>query len=144
MTFPNLFLSKYSFEVEIMLSAKYVYKWRSGGANLFLEWEAEHELIYRFNLFTILLQAQVDMTPPDVSCPRNHTTIVNLNITSVSVYYAEPNVTDTSEEVITTQTHRPGDTFHVGKTVVFYTFQDRSGNVASCNFSVYVVNCKYI
>ena len=87
---------------------------------------------------------QTDSAPLSVLCPSNYSADVDPTVKSIPVFYTEPNVTDSSGEILTTQSHRPGDNFSVGETAVYYNFHDYSGNQAMCNFSVYVMNGRFI
>ena len=55
--------------------------------------------------------------------------------------WPEPTATDNSGEIPTvTRSHVPGDRFPVGATEITYEFRDRSGNTATCIFTITIGN----
>jgi gliding motility-associated-like protein len=67
--------------------------------------------------------------------------VVNANSTcSAIVNWGLPQVTDNCGSSIVTSSHKPGDTFPIGKTEVKYAATDSHGNVSTCTFNVIVKN----
>ena len=86
--------------------------------------------------------AQVDNIPPVITgCPTNDITVSAAPGSFFAVAsWSEPSATDDSNIVPSeTQTHAPGSTFNIGRTLVVYRFTDRSGNTATCEFNVVVI-----
>ncbi|XP_072046539.1 hyalin-like [Amphiura filiformis] len=81
-----------------------------------------------------------DTTAPVVSgCPADIDAILELgDIGGVIVNWTEPIATDETSNVEVISSHPPSQAFFIGKTGVAYIFRDRSGNVATCYFSVTV------
>ena len=94
--------------------------------------------------FILLYFVSSDQTPPVPTCP-DQVQHVGVGVTSAVVFFPTPSATDNSGAVptIVSQTHSSGDTFQLGSTLVTVTFQDGSGNTASCNFSVSVIQGQY-
>ena len=67
------------------------------------------------------------------SCPSNITVPFGLDTAN----WTEPSATDNSGQAVgVARSHRPGQTFPEGPTLVAYTFTDVSGNQANCVFFV--------
>ena len=76
-------------------------------------------------------------TPPVISnCPTPVTYSIPATDTSRVVIWEPPTAQDDSGTVNVFDTHRPGDSFPVGVTQVFYIFTDESGNRAMCTFTI--------
>ena len=80
----------------------------------------------------------VDTDPPVViGCPSNVAVAAPSGTVTQPATWTEPTATDNSGMTPTvTQSHQPGDSFPIGMTQVTYTFQDPSGNDATCQFTV--------
>ncbi|XP_022098840.1 hyalin-like [Acanthaster planci] len=77
-----------------------------------------------------------DDVPPTVVCPRN---ITDMGGDGRSIFWEEPETFDTFEGVrLRNQSHRSGERFSLGTTVVSYEFEDQAGNVGGCTFAVTV------
>ncbi|XP_072017164.1 hyalin-like [Amphiura filiformis] len=86
-------------------------------------------------IFSVTLD-EVDTTPPTLHCP-DIVRDIELGTSSIPVYWIPPKATDLSGIVsLVERSHSPGQEFGPGQTNVSYTFEDRSGNRASCIFSV--------
>ncbi|XP_072014221.1 hyalin-like [Amphiura filiformis] len=106
------------------------------------------DVIYRFAdmagndvlcSFTVTVVIRRDTIPPVVTdCPNRRDIVAPFGMTSVSVTWTEPTVTDNSGMTPTViQSHQSGDSFPVGMTqLVIYTFTDMAGNIATCTFPV--------
>jgi MYXO-CTERM domain-containing protein len=78
----------------------------------------------------------VDTTPPTIVCPADRTVPGN---GGVPVRFPPPTVYDAgTASPVVTATHRSGDPFPVGVTLVTFTATDTSGNAGSCSMSVTV------
>ena len=80
-----------------------------------------------------------DVDPPKVTCPQNITQYVVPGITSVNVTFLNATATDNSgiaSFVNVSQTS--GSLFLLGTTEVRFVFEDPSGNLGTCKFSVTV------
>ena len=80
----------------------------------------------------------VDSSPPTINgCPQSSTYTVSIGTPSRIVIWTEPTATDDSGVAPTVvSTHRPGESFPVGTTVVTYIFADQEGNDATCSFTI--------
>ncbi|XP_072044883.1 uncharacterized protein [Amphiura filiformis] len=86
-----------------------------------------------------VIGTSVDRTPPRIlSCPHDIQASTEVGTTGVSVFWDNPSVIDLSTFVEIRSTHSPGQLFSIGETVVEYTFEDQSHNIAKCNFTVTV------
>ncbi|PIK52768.1 hypothetical protein BSL78_10343 [Apostichopus japonicus] len=82
----------------------------------------------------------VDSERPSLTCSGNIVLTVLEGVTERSVSWVEPVVMDNSGTVsLASQSHRSGDSFPVGTTTVLYTYQDPSGNVATCSYDIIIV-----
>ncbi|XP_072051832.1 uncharacterized protein [Amphiura filiformis] len=94
-------------------------------------------------VFTVTLNVNTQDTvdPVPVNCPNDITLAVGAGQTSsIVTWFPEPTATDNSGITpMLSQTHRSGDTFQIGTTVVTYSFVDGSGNVATCSFTVQII-----
>ena len=88
------------------------------------------------------LDSGIDVVPPTVNCTDVHGTAASGNAgTTVDWTASSIRATDNSGVVtLIRRTHTPGDFFLVGATQVTYTFQDPSGNTATCSFNVIVTS----
>ena len=79
-----------------------------------------------------------DSSPPTImGCPGSTSFTVPLGTSSMVVTWREPTATDDSGiEPSVVMSHRSGDSFPIGMTTVSYEFSDRSGNKATCSFSI--------
>ncbi|XP_071824325.1 uncharacterized protein [Apostichopus japonicus] len=83
---------------------------------------------------------EIDSERPSLTCSGNIVLTVLEGVTERSVSWVEPVVMDNSGTVsLASQSHRSGDSFPVGTTTVLYTYQDPSGNVATCSFDIIIV-----
>jgi large repetitive protein len=84
--------------------------------------------------------AVVDTTPPAITCPA-HITQVTGGACNVSISFADPTVTDACNvSFVWSVGGSSGDVFNVGETIVTFYASDTSGNVASCSFSIFVID----
>ena len=63
----------------------------------------------------------------------------DLGMSTAVVTWTEPIAVDNSGSQTLTSSHTPGSSFKIGATVVLYTSVDSSGNKATANFSVLIV-----
>ncbi len=92
-----------------------------------------------------LLFLLVDETPPEVRCPDNIRYTIDINTDGRTVDFKDATAKDNSRRVIlVNQSHQSGQFFPTGQSIVTYTFQDPSGNIASCSFSVTVIEGRKI
>ncbi|XP_071845663.1 uncharacterized protein [Apostichopus japonicus] len=94
--------------------------------------------------FDITVQAGVqpmDNTPPNIitPCPATRVVDVPAGLTGAPLFWTPPQAIDESGPVIVEATHRPGENFPLGVTLVVYTFTDQFGNSASCSFNIIVM-----
>ena len=94
--------------------------------------------------FTIVLQFLllfvVDETPPNAVCPPDQTLTIDINTGGRTVTFNDATATDNSGTVnLISQTHRSGQFFVTGSTMVTYTFADPSNNRDSCSFTIEIV-----
>ncbi len=84
------------------------------------------------------MDTTVDTTEPTVTfCPQSSTYTVSLDTPSREVTWIEPTATDNSGVApMVIQSHRSGESFHIGATDVMYLFTDEAGNQASCSFVI--------
>jgi gliding motility-associated-like protein len=83
----------------------------------------------------------VDKTPPVLnSCPSDIIVSADENCSAI-VEWTEPIAFDNcSVSSNLSQTHKPGDVFQLGETLVTYTAKDVAGNVSYCAFRITVKN----
>lgn len=77
--------------------------------------------------------------PPVITCPSN--IILPASPDCVVVEYPLPTATDNCPDVAVICTPGPGECFEPGVTVVTCVATDRSGNTATCSFTVQVGSC---
>ncbi|XP_071823799.1 uncharacterized protein [Apostichopus japonicus] len=83
---------------------------------------------------------EIDSQRPSLTCSGNIVLTVLDGVTERSVSWSEPVVMDNSGSVsLASQSHQSGDSFPVGTTTVLYTYQDPSGNVATCSYDIIIV-----
>ena len=87
-----------------------------------------------------LIWFTVDTTPPSIlNCPstvRSFTALHDVNVT-----WIEPFAMDVSGDVaLSSKSHEPYNSFKIGATPVFYIFEDKAGNKAICNFTIFVTS----
>ncbi|XP_033099724.1 uncharacterized protein LOC117103264 [Anneissia japonica] len=77
-----------------------------------------------------------------MNCPSAIVNETDPSVNSTSVTWTEPTYSDNTNEtsLVTESTHDSGDTFYIGVTTVIYTVTDESGNVATCNFTVTILD----
>lgn len=93
-------------------------------------------------MFLSLQASPEDNLPPTVEfCPTNIIREVPVGTTSIQVFWDEPIVTDDGDDVnIEKQTASSGSSFFVNtQTAILYEFSDDAGNIASCMFTVTVI-----
>lgn len=84
---------------------------------------------------------QADVVKPIITgCPSNQTISMTADACSVIANWNIPSSTDNCELVSLTSTHLPGSTFQKGITTVTYSATDATGNVATCSFTITVVD----
>ena len=79
-----------------------------------------------------------------IRCPHSFETIVELGSPSKRVTWPEPGYLSSGLATYIEKSHSPGAEFPVGVTWVNYTFEDQFNNVATCNFSITVLEGKSI
>ena len=77
-----------------------------------------------------------------IRCPHSFETIVELGLPGKSVSWSDPYYYRLASHV--ERSHSRGAEFPVGVTWVNYTFEDQYNNVATCNFSITVLEGKSI
>ncbi|XP_072016323.1 uncharacterized protein [Amphiura filiformis] len=89
--------------------------------------------------FDVTVEA-VDTLAPVPVCSDGIDASVELGTAGTIVTWVVPSATDNSgQATILTNNYNSGDFFNVGTTTVIYTFQDPSGNTATCSWPVSVV-----
>ncbi|XP_071476500.1 uncharacterized protein [Diadema antillarum] len=81
-----------------------------------------------------------DMESPNISCPADITQSTDPGMNSANVTWSDPYVTDNSGILAVTSTSLSGRIFPSGSTTVYITAEDSSGNEATCNFTVTVID----
>ncbi|MEJ7646398.1 MAG: HYR domain-containing protein [Chryseolinea sp.] len=89
-----------------------------------------------FCKFNVVVKDQV--APVLSSCPQDTTVSVTTLPGNVAIDWLPPVASDDCGLVTLTSSHKPGDKFSVGSTVVTYTASDISGNTSTCDFTVTV------
>ncbi|XP_072181946.1 hyalin-like [Diadema setosum] len=87
--------------------------------------------------FTITV---VDLESPNISCPADITQSTDPGLFSANVTWSDPYVTDNSGVFTVTSTSSSGTVFPAGNTTVSITAEDFSGNEATCNFTITVID----
>ncbi len=84
----------------------------------------------------------VDTDAPTIlGCPGDINTSTELGSFGKTVFWEEPTVFDESGNVVLLyKSHKIGDTFTHGSTLVTYMFTDSTGNLAVCTFEVTVTS----
>ncbi|XP_071961171.1 uncharacterized protein [Antedon mediterranea] len=84
----------------------------------------------------------IDMESPEImNCPTGRVNSTDLSINSTTISWDEPTYSDNTNDVLTSDsTHSSGDEFFIGVTTVVYTVEDESGNMATCNFTVTILD----
>ena len=86
-----------------------------------------------------MLFPHTDNVLPALICPVDITTYADGD-SSVRVEWTAPIPTDNSGYIaFSNSSHTPGSTFAIGYTWVVYAAWDRSGNKATCSFTVIVI-----
>ena len=94
----------------------------------------------------IITAGPVDTVPPVITNCPGATIMVTAPAGSNGAVATWTPITATDNDGMSprlTQSHRSGDFFQVGDTIVSYTFTDQSGNSAFCSFTVNVRIGKY-
>ncbi|XP_071489355.1 hyalin-like [Diadema antillarum] len=81
-----------------------------------------------------------NLESPNISCPADITQSTDPGEFSANVTWSDPYVTDNSGVFTITSTSSSGSTFPAGNTTISITAEDSSGNEATCNFTVTVVD----
>jgi gliding motility-associated-like protein len=85
---------------------------------------------------------QINVKNPNVpvfsGCPEDKIIYADENNCEMEVTWTEPEVSGCGVEIV--QTHNPGDLFSIGDHFVKYTATDISGNVATCEFVIQVLD----
>ena len=76
--------------------------------------------------------------PVTNNCPSDQTVSIAQGTNLAMVTWVEPTFTSDLETVIPISTHRPGDLFPVGRTLVTYLATDSTGSQDICKFFVNV------
>ncbi len=101
-------------------------------------------LLLLSSLFSVKSYAQgttcaQDTIPPVITCPGDITLQAELGECTAEVTWTTPVVTDNCGDSTVTCSFLSGETFPVGLTTVTCTAIDSSGNVATCDFDVTVL-----
>ncbi|XP_072050778.1 uncharacterized protein [Amphiura filiformis] len=85
-----------------------------------------------------------DDVPPTVKCPGDINQSVPAGITGKFLIWEEPTVSDYSSRsgekvILVSQSHTSGQLFPLGYTGVTYEYSDWAGNIAMCEFGVYLL-----
>ena len=90
----------------------------------------------------MFLPFHTDFVPPEYTfCPLNKTKTTKNNQATAVVYWEDPIAIDNSnQEPNITCDPKPGSTFEIGETKVHCNAEDKSGNIAKCNFFVDVTD----
>ena len=103
-------------------------------------------LIYfvKINLTTFII-ISADTTPPFIQfCPSDITNTIEIGTPGIQVFWDEPRAFDSSGNfTLVNATHTSGEIFAVGSSLVRYTFEDESNNMATCEFNIIVLECEY-
>jgi serine/threonine protein kinase len=80
----------------------------------------------------------LDLEPPTITCPSDNRYLGRSG--GVEAFWGAPAINDNSgaNTVVVNSTHRSGDIFASGETVVVYTVTDIANNTATCNFTIFV------
>ena len=92
--------------------------------------------------YLIYLTILVDTGAPTIlGCPGDINTSTELGSLGKTVFWDEPTAFDESGNVeLLYKSHKGGDTFSRGSTLVTYMFTDSTGNLAVCTFEVTVTS----
>jgi hypothetical protein len=85
--------------------------------------------------FTVTVK---DNQPPTITCPPNQTAAAAVGECAAVVTYPPPTASDNCPDVTVSCSPSSGSSFSVGTTTVVCTATDKSGNKASCSFTVTV------
>ncbi|XP_070562407.1 zonadhesin-like [Ptychodera flava] len=77
-------------------------------------------------------------TPAYTTCPSNPDPVYADGVDHANVWWEEPETECLGASTIESSTHRPGDSFPIGTTVVKYTLIESAAVVDSCEFNVIV------
>ncbi|XP_030840813.1 uncharacterized protein LOC105442568 [Strongylocentrotus purpuratus] len=93
----------------------------------------------RASCFFLINVTEVDMTPPEATCPENVTAIAQSGASYAAVTFTPPEATDNSGMTsLVGVSSASGSNFTLGTTIVTATFEDPSGNIGTCSFTVVV------
>ncbi len=96
--------------------------------------------IYLFHFIT------VDTVPPQITgCPLDIHKAMELGTTQVQVSWDKPRATDNSgDATLLWSSHKSGESFDVGTTLVSYRFADSSNKTATCEFRIIITQGKIL
>ena len=89
----------------------------------------------------------IDVSAPVfLNCPSNTAATAKRGTRSTKVTWSHPNATDNSGFIpnVTHYGKQPGDTFSAGEHNIRYLASDKTGNVAECNFKIFVLGNLHI
>ncbi|MEP7197641.1 MAG: HYR domain-containing protein [Saprospiraceae bacterium] len=82
-----------------------------------------------------------DVQSPSITCPGNMISLTSANCKAI-VRWNEPSTSDNCSNVTVVGSHKSGDEFPIGVTVITYNATDVCGNSSSCTFTLTVIeNC---
>ncbi|XP_072021512.1 hyalin-like [Amphiura filiformis] len=89
--------------------------------------------------FSVVVNTE-DTTPPELEfCPEDIYQTLEISTSGVHVSWDEPSASDKSGyTLLVNATHKSGELFEVGSTLVRYTFADGANNTATCEFHIHV------
>ena len=93
--------------------------------------------IYNGKDFSIPSTINTDKEQPKIACPTNHTQETDLGQPTAVVVWEAPNATDNSNETVNVSCFpTSGSKFGIGQREVECKAEDKSGNIATCQFHV--------
>ncbi|XP_072045208.1 hyalin-like [Amphiura filiformis] len=89
--------------------------------------------------FTVTVETE-DTNPPEIAgCPSDIYKTVEIGTSATHISWNEPIASDISGNAeLLKATHKPGEEFDVGTTLVSYTYTDASNNSATCGFRIHI------
>ena len=99
-------------------------------------------LLCAVSLALLVASASSVLAQIDIQCPPDVTVSNDLGLCSAVVVFPDPTVTGTNDSDLITITPPSGSTFPVGATEVLVTVSENTTNVASCSFTVTVVDAE--
>ncbi|XP_072045209.1 hyalin-like [Amphiura filiformis] len=89
--------------------------------------------------FSVTVNQKDTISPEIVGCPSDIYKTVEIGTSPIYVSWDEPVASDISGYAeLFRATHKPGEEFDVGSTLVSYTYMDGSNNTATCRFYIQI------